>query len=100
VDDEQGGYLAGAHLAEAGHRQIAFIGGPDSVLQVRERLAGVQRALADAGLPPTALTVLDTAASTWPRAAGPVSSCSGWPRAGGHGRILCQRPAAWAASRR
>ncbi len=62
VDDEMGGHLAGVHLIEAGHRQIAFIGGPDSVLQVQERLAGVRRAGAEAGLPATALTVLDTSA--------------------------------------
>ncbi|MGN6582184.1 MAG: LacI family DNA-binding transcriptional regulator, partial [Rhizobiaceae bacterium] len=27
-DNEQGGYLAGRHLVEAGHRRLAFIGGP------------------------------------------------------------------------
>jgi LacI family transcriptional regulator len=62
VDDEAGGHLAGTHLMESGHRRIAFIGGPDSLGQVRDRLAGVRRAVREAGLPQNALTVLATSA--------------------------------------
>ena len=62
VDDEMGGHLAAAHLLETGHRRIAFIGGPPSVAQVSERLAGAYRAIREAGLPETTLTMLTTSA--------------------------------------
>jgi LacI family transcriptional regulator len=62
VDDEMGGHLAAAHLIEAGHRRIGFIGGPATVAQVSERLAGVRRAIEEAGLPASTLTVLTTTA--------------------------------------
>ncbi|WP_396667107.1 LacI family DNA-binding transcriptional regulator [Microbacterium sp. R86528] len=64
VDDVSGGYMAVRHLLDTGRRRIAFIGGPDSVRQVADRLTGAKRAIAeqpDASLelvPTTALTVL------------------------------------------
>lgn len=42
VDDVAGGALAAQHLYDTGRRRIAFIGGPDSLRQVRDRLQGVQ----------------------------------------------------------
>ncbi|MEU0091006.1 LacI family DNA-binding transcriptional regulator [Kribbella sp. NPDC006257] len=42
VDDQLGGRLAGAHLIEAGHRRIAFIGGPFGMQQVSDRMAGLK----------------------------------------------------------
>ena len=42
VDDVHGGWLAGAHLAERGHRHIAFAGGPFGIAQVRDRLQGLR----------------------------------------------------------
>jgi LacI family transcriptional regulator len=60
VDDEAGGHLAAAHLIEAGHQRLAFIGGPTTLTQVEDRLAGTRRALAEAGRPRNALTVLPT----------------------------------------
>jgi LacI family transcriptional regulator len=48
-DNEQGGYLAGRHLLEMGHRRIAFFGGPEAMHSTRARLAGVRRAITDAG---------------------------------------------------
>jgi LacI family transcriptional regulator len=48
-DNEQGGYLAGRHLLEMGHRRIAFFGGPEAMRSTQARLAGVRRAIADAG---------------------------------------------------
>lgn len=47
VDDEQGGYLAASHLLSLGRRRLAFLGGPRSVPQVAERLAGAQRAVSE-----------------------------------------------------
>ena len=64
VDDEVGGHLAVTHLVESGHRRIAFVGGPDSLGQVRDRLAGARRAVREAGLPPDALTVIASSALT------------------------------------
>lgn len=51
TDNVTGGYLACRHLIEAGHRRIAHITGPVGLFSVRERLAGYQRALAEAHLP-------------------------------------------------
>ena len=50
VDDVEGGRLAGQHLIDAGCRQVAFIGGPVSLEQVRNRLAGARRAVDAAGV--------------------------------------------------
>jgi LacI family transcriptional regulator len=60
VDDVLGGDLAVTHLLDTGHERIAFIGGPRTLGQVGDRIAGAQRALARAGLSPDALTVLET----------------------------------------
>ena len=59
VDDEAGGYLVGKYLAGQGHRTFAYV----SEAQKSEtflsagilRMRGLQRALADAGLPPGAM---------------------------------------------
>lgn len=44
-DNEQGGYLAGRHLVECGHRRIAFFGGPQDMMSTRARIAGCRRAM-------------------------------------------------------
>ncbi|WP_203906074.1 LacI family DNA-binding transcriptional regulator [Rhizocola hellebori] len=49
VDDVLGGRLAGQHLAECGHRRIAFVGGPFTIPQVADRHAGALAALAEVG---------------------------------------------------
>ncbi|WP_165357022.1 LacI family DNA-binding transcriptional regulator [Nocardioides zhouii] len=64
VDDELGGRLAVEHLIEQGHTRVAFIGGPDTIGQVRDRLEGARKAWADAGLPPEQLVVVTTEALT------------------------------------
>lgn len=46
-DNEQGGYLAGRHLAEAGHRQVLFIGGVDAMLSGARRFTGFRRAMTE-----------------------------------------------------
>jgi LacI family transcriptional regulator len=61
VDDAYGGELAVGHLLDIGHERIAVIGGPEALPQVRERIAGSRRALTEAGLPASALTLLPTA---------------------------------------
>jgi LacI family transcriptional regulator len=64
VDDVTGGELAARHLLELGHERIAFVGGPESVGQVRDRLVGARHAVASAGLDPDRVTVLTTTALT------------------------------------
>ncbi|MEN3609711.1 LacI family DNA-binding transcriptional regulator [Plantactinospora sp. ZYX-F-223] len=64
VDDRLGGELAVRHLLEAGHRRIAFVGGPVGLGQVRDRHAGAVQAMTDAGLDHDSLLWLDTSAST------------------------------------
>lgn len=49
VDDVAGGYIAAKHLAERGHKRIAFIGGPESLSQVHNRLRGTRKALKEIG---------------------------------------------------
>jgi LacI family transcriptional regulator len=60
VDDELGGRIAVEHLLEAGHERVAFVGGPETLGQVRDRLHGARTAWAEAGRDPDALTVLRT----------------------------------------
>jgi LacI family transcriptional regulator len=50
VDNDQGGYLAAEHLVALGHRRIACLVGPSDLTPSAGRIAGFQRALADAGL--------------------------------------------------
>ncbi|WP_264193535.1 LacI family DNA-binding transcriptional regulator [Mangrovibacter yixingensis] len=50
ADNQQGGRLATEQLIRAGHRHIAFVGGPDALMSVRERYQGFCEAMATAGL--------------------------------------------------
>lgn len=47
VDDVAGGYLAARHLLDVGCRRIAYLGGPQKIRQVGDRLEGAQRAVAE-----------------------------------------------------
>jgi LacI family transcriptional regulator len=49
VDNRQGGRLAAAHLLEQGHRKIGIIAGPLEWWEAREREAGWQEILQEAG---------------------------------------------------
>ncbi|MFC5907194.1 LacI family DNA-binding transcriptional regulator [Streptacidiphilus monticola] len=60
VDDVLGGTLAVRHLVETGNERIVFVGGPLSLQQVHNRLVGARQAVAEAGLPPEALAVVET----------------------------------------
>lgn len=55
VDDLLGGYRAAQHLIELGHRRIAFVGDPIhstfNFSSSRDRLAGMERALSEHGIP-------------------------------------------------
>jgi len=42
VDDVNGGRIAASHLLARGHRRLAFVGGPSSLRQVRDRREGAE----------------------------------------------------------
>jgi LacI family transcriptional regulator len=50
LDNETGGYLAGKHLTDLGHRNIACISGPNSIRNSYERVTGFRRALEEMGI--------------------------------------------------
>lgn len=49
-ENELGSYLGTRYLVEAGHRRIAFVGGPAGLSSSEERLAGYCRAMSEAGI--------------------------------------------------
>jgi LacI family transcriptional regulator len=49
VDDVAGGCLAVRHLLERGHRRLAFVGGPSTLRQVRDRRQGAEETVQAAG---------------------------------------------------
>ncbi|MFT5758835.1 MAG: LacI family transcriptional regulator [Alteromonadaceae bacterium] len=51
LDNELGGYIATRALIEQGHKDIAYIAGPQFKADARDRLAGHQRALAQYNMP-------------------------------------------------
>jgi LacI family transcriptional regulator len=62
VDDVLGGDVAMSHLLAAGHRRLAFAGGPVSIRQVADRHEGAIRALQRAGRSPADLQLIETTA--------------------------------------
>jgi len=116
VDDVLGGRLAVEHLVEAGHTRVAFIGGPETIGQVRDRLAGAREAWAAAGLPADQLVVGPPTASPSPRGARPASAswasgaagarprrsapttCSPWACSSSSARRASRCPATWRSS--
>jgi LacI family transcriptional regulator len=64
VDDVLGGRRAVEHLIDRGHTRVAFIGGPTTLGQVRDRWQGAQDAWAAAGLPADGLVEVTTTGLT------------------------------------
>src|SRR3954470_23367245 len=64
VDDVFGARIAVEHLLDKGHQRVAFVGGPDSIGQVRERLQGAREVWGELGLPEDDLIHLPTGALT------------------------------------
>lgn len=64
VDDVSGGELAVSHLLEMGHQRVAFIGGPTTIAQVKDRLQGARNALARTGRDPDSLVSIITTSMT------------------------------------
>ncbi len=74
VDDVLGGDVAMSHLLGAGHRRLAYAGGPVSIRQVADRRDGALRALRRAGRSPADLQLIET----------PALNVSAGQRAGAH----------------
>lgn len=61
VDDRLRGRLAMEHLLDLGHERVAYLGGPSSIGQVRDRYAGALAALTEAGVDQSHLVRIETA---------------------------------------
>jgi LacI family transcriptional regulator len=81
VDDIRGGELAVSHLLDIGHERIAFIGGPTTIAQVKDRRSGARHALSVAGRDPDALICIDTASMTVAAGREAGERLSGYPAA-------------------
>jgi LacI family transcriptional regulator len=64
ADNASGAAAATRHLLAAGHRRVAFVGGPSSIGQVRERLQGARAVWDEFGMPEDDLIHLPTEALT------------------------------------
>jgi len=60
VDDRLGGRVAIEHLVDRGHTRVAFVGGPSSLGQVRDRYDGARAAWDEAGLAESDLLHVET----------------------------------------
>ena len=65
VDDVAGGRTAVEHLLSQGHRRLAFVGGPSTLAQVRDRRCGAEQAVADSGLDDSTLLAISTPSLTF-----------------------------------
>lgn len=81
VDDALGGRLAIEHLLDLDHQRIAFVGGPQSIGQVRDRLAGARQAMEAAGRSPDDLVVIGTDALSFAGGRGAGEQIAGMRRA-------------------
>jgi DNA-binding LacI/PurR family transcriptional regulator len=57
VDERHAGFLSTRHLISLGHERIGFVAGPADYLPTREKSAGREEALRQAGLPSNGLVV-------------------------------------------
>ncbi|MFY1694879.1 MULTISPECIES: LacI family DNA-binding transcriptional regulator [unclassified Solwaraspora] len=89
VNDRLGGELAVRHLIDAGHRRIAFVGGPTHLEQVRDRYAGAAAALVDAGLSERALRRFDTPSLTVAAGRDAAARVLGVPRSSRVTAVFC-----------
>lgn len=62
-DDERGGYLAGKHLAQLGHRRVLVISADPHISSSRERLSGFCRAMEEEGIPVDSRLIIHSDAS-------------------------------------
>lgn len=67
IDNYRGGRMASEHLMQQGRRKIAHIAGPMDWWESRQRKAGWEDVLSEAGLPPSERQVVE---GTWSSASG------------------------------
>ncbi|GAA1935777.1 LacI family DNA-binding transcriptional regulator [Nocardioides hwasunensis] len=60
VDDRLGGRVAIEHLVDRGHTRVAYVGGPSTMGQVRDRYEGARAAWDEAGLAESDLLHVET----------------------------------------
>jgi LacI family transcriptional regulator len=89
VDDHLGGELAVGHLIEAGHRRLAFVGGPWRLEQVSDRYHGGVKALEEAGLSEENLRRLETPSPTVAAGRDAVERLLGLPRSARPTAVFC-----------
>jgi LacI family transcriptional regulator len=89
VDDRLGARLAVDHLLETGHDRIAFVGGPQSLGQVRDRRNGALAALEDAGRSAETLVRVDTTALSVAEGRAAGERIAGMPAAGRPTAAFC-----------
>ncbi|WP_326554538.1 LacI family DNA-binding transcriptional regulator [Micromonospora sp. NBC_01813] len=89
VDDRLGGALALRHLIDAGHRRIAFVGGPQHLEQVRDRYAGAVQAMTETGLPEGQLRRFDTPSLTVAAGRDAAARMLGMPRTSRVTAVFC-----------
>jgi len=65
VDDVAGGRMAVEHLLDRGHRRVAFVGGPSTLAQVRDRRLGAELAVTGSGGDAATLLAISTPALTF-----------------------------------
>ena len=61
VANQEGAYAATSHLIQLGHKRIAIINGPVALTTARDRQAGYEQALREAGMAPDENLVIHTA---------------------------------------
>lgn len=89
VDDVLGGRLAAGHLLDLGHERIAFVGGPETLGQVRERRAGALQALTAAGHAPGDLVDVPTDALSIAEGMGAAERIAGMARSERPTAVFC-----------
>lgn len=50
VDEEEAGYLAARYLLDLGHRDLAYLAGPEYAIQTRQKILGITRAYGELNL--------------------------------------------------
>jgi LacI family transcriptional regulator len=89
VDDVLGGRLAADHLLDLGHERIAFVGGPETLGQVRERRAGALQALTATGHAPGDLVDVPTDALSIAEGMGAAERIAGMARSERPTAVFC-----------
>ncbi|NYE36192.1 LacI family transcriptional regulator [Nocardioides cavernae] len=89
VDDRLGGRVAVEHLVDRGHTRVAYVGGPSSLGQVRERYEGARAAWDEAGLAESDLLRVETEALSFEEGRLAGERLAGLPRRSRPSAVFC-----------